>query len=585
MVSRVYGDGVIPPGLLCLDISLDDDLVVDRSCHVLVIGHDALGFLLGHLLLSHLVHVRADSGDVRVDTLVPVQEALKVDDIADLQLLDCLVDIALGVTQIGLYGEVVGLAILGYVEIQVVALFAGAVPIVQEGCAVLADLLDGHAGEADQTVHLLCHRVGAKENGDILRLCDVRLCLDDLEGGIRDLNLAAPLGLVAGYLDLGAGNEKLVVLLGASHVVDKVSAIHVSRVYGDGVIPPGLLCLDIGLDDDLVVNLSCHVLVIGHDTLGLRIHILVCADCGDVRVRTLIPVQEAFHIDDIADLELFDCLVDIALCVAQIGLYGEGIGLSALGNVEVQVVALFTGAVPIVQECLSVADLLNGHTGEGNVAVLQEYESLSVKDIGNIVRLGDKLLTLDDLEGRVCDLDLAAPLGLVAGDTDLGAGNEELIVLLGAGHVVDEVSSILICRIDSDGVIPPGLLCLDIHVDDNLIVDLGCHVLSVAHYAVIHRIHVVHFFHGFRFHGFGFHSFGFHSFGFHGFGFFHGFHCFGHSLCLCRSTLSSHRSKRGKCKRAGKSQDQCQCLFHVDPLLCILFWVVWVSQKNRPYGS
>lgn len=53
-----------------------------------------------------------------------------------------------------------------------------------------------------------------------------------------------------------------------------------------------------------------------------------CCNRCNVRVYALIPVQEAFHIDLVADLQLLDCLIHISCVVAQIRLNGEGLGLS-----------------------------------------------------------------------------------------------------------------------------------------------------------------------------------------------------------------------------------------------------------------
>ena len=47
-----------------------------------------------------------------------------------------------------------------------------------------------------------------------------------------------------------------------------------------------------------------------------------------MRIDSLVPVQETFQIDDIADLQFFHCLIYVGGIVAQIGLYREGIGVS-----------------------------------------------------------------------------------------------------------------------------------------------------------------------------------------------------------------------------------------------------------------
>ena len=66
-------------------------------------------------------------------------------------------------------------------------------------------------------------------------------------------------------------------------------------------------------------------------------------------IYTLIPVQEAFGIDGITDLQIFNSLVNIAVLVTQIRLNQEGVGFAVAGNVEVQVVALRTGTIVVVQ--------------------------------------------------------------------------------------------------------------------------------------------------------------------------------------------------------------------------------------------
>ena len=85
------------------------------------------------------------------------------------------------------------------------------------------------------------------------------------------------------------------------------------------------------------------------------------------------------------------------------------------------------------------------------------------------------------------ELDLAGPHGLEAGHADLGAGLQLGGVLLGAGHVVDEVRAVLIRGVDGDLVVPPGLVRLHVALDGDLVVDLGGHVVGVAHDALGHR--------------------------------------------------------------------------------------------------
>ena len=60
-----------------------------------------------------------------------------------------------------------------------------------------------------------------------------------------------------------------------------------------------------------------------------------CCYRDNMGINTLIPVQIAFHIDNIADLQVLDSCVYIGGIVAKIRLYNEGIGLAIQGNAEV----------------------------------------------------------------------------------------------------------------------------------------------------------------------------------------------------------------------------------------------------------
>ena len=51
-----------------------------------------------------------------------------------------------------------------------------------------------------------------------------------------------------------------------------------------------------------------------------RLLLRIDRDCRHVRLHTVVPVQEAFHIDDIACLEGFNSLVDLGILVAEIGI-------------------------------------------------------------------------------------------------------------------------------------------------------------------------------------------------------------------------------------------------------------------------
>ena len=61
---------------------------------------------------------------------------------------------------------------------------------------------------------------------------------------------------------------------------------------------------------------------------------------GDVRVRALVPVEEALHIDHVADLQRFNRLIDVGIAAAEVILHAEIVGLAIIGDLEIQVVGL-----------------------------------------------------------------------------------------------------------------------------------------------------------------------------------------------------------------------------------------------------
>ena len=203
-------------------------------------------------------------------------------------------------------------------------------------------------------------------------------------------------------------------------------------------------------------------------------------------IYALIPVQEALHVDHIADLEILYSGIYIRGIVAQIGLDGEGVGLSVIGNVEVQIVAVRAGAVPVVQErhVVSVRILAGGfygHSGEGYEFILMVDQLVGAEHCGHIQRLRNEgVSAFHKFKGTVHDLHFSGPLSLVAGDADLGSGNQLGGVLFGAGQVIEEISAVLILRVNGDGILPPGLGRLYIGFHSNLGVQLGGHVLVIA---------------------------------------------------------------------------------------------------------
>ena len=60
----------------------------------------------------------------------------------------------------------------------------------------------------------------------------------------------------------------------------------------------------------------------------------------DMRIYALIPVQEALHIDGLANLQRLYRIIHIRRIVTQIRLYRKGIRLSILRSVKIQVVSV-----------------------------------------------------------------------------------------------------------------------------------------------------------------------------------------------------------------------------------------------------
>lgn len=77
-----------------------------------------------------------------------------------------------------------------------------------------------------------------------------------------------------------------------------------------------------------------------------------------MRVHALIPIEEAFHIDLVADVERLNGVINLGVLVAKVGFYGEGIGVLAKGHVEVQVVAILAGTVPLIKVSYVVAAIV-----------------------------------------------------------------------------------------------------------------------------------------------------------------------------------------------------------------------------------
>ena len=168
-----------------------------------------------------------DAGNVGVDTLVPVQEALDVDLVARFQRSESLVDIGVGTGQVTLDAEAIGSTVVGNIDIDVIT-----------GLTVLVvDSFDGQTLEADELVLVVDQSVGAKQSSDIGSLSNPSAIVDKLEGSVHDLDFASPSALVTGDADLSTLGQLCSVSLGASQLVDEVSAV-------------GILCVDSDLVND-----------------------------------------------------------------------------------------------------------------------------------------------------------------------------------------------------------------------------------------------------------------------------------------------------------------------------------------------
>ena len=108
-------------------------------------------------------------------------------------------------------------------------------------------------------------------------------------------------------------------------------------------------------------------------------------------------------------------------------------------------------------------------------------QRVGAQQVGNVQRLGNVGIALDKFKGAIRDLHFAGPFALVAGDTNLGAGNQLGGVLFGAGQLVQEVSAVGALAVNGDLVVPPGLMGLDVGLDHNLGFVVGGHIVGMAH--------------------------------------------------------------------------------------------------------
>ena len=211
-----------------------------------------------------------------VNTVVPVEEALSVDNVADLECLNCLVNCSILAAEVGLYCKGICVCSVAYVEVKVVSVLTRSVPLVEERNVVAVCILACYycqALEGYELVHMLdklclvrkyCCYVGCG--------CNVCICsLNECKRSVEDLNLAGVLTLVACNSDLCSGNELCSILLGASHIVCEVCAVLILEVCNYLVVPPRLSSLYVCLDYDLSVHICCNVLIVCHCRIGINL--------------------------------------------------------------------------------------------------------------------------------------------------------------------------------------------------------------------------------------------------------------------------------------------------------------------------
>ena len=191
-------------------------------------------------------------------------------------------------------------------------------------------------------------------------------------------------------------------------------------------------------------------------------------------IYTVVPINKSCDINNIPCLNVCKCLVYVGLGVCEISLNAEAEGLIALLYGYVNIV---TGlAVPVL-------DLFNSESLEYRILVLVFDKLLFVcENVCKVCRLCNVLvITVNNDEGSVNDLDLAGPFALISGYYDLCSGNKLCRIILGAHHLVCKICAALVLKICSDLVIPPGLRSLYVCLNYNGSVKLCRDILVVSH--------------------------------------------------------------------------------------------------------
>ena len=201
-------------------------------------------------------------------------------------------------------------------------------------------------------------------------------------------------------------------------------------------------------------------------------------------VHTFVPVQEAFHIDNITDFEVLYCFINICTLAAEIGFYGESIGFAINGYVEIEVIAILTGSIPFEEIRNIVAFRILGssncHTLEGYKHILIFDEIFCAEKRGYVL-CGSDIATFENFPCCIYDFNFACPFSLVTADFELCANGHLIVFFFCAGEFINEVCAVCILCVDGRFVLPPTLLCLNICFNYNSIVDRCCRIFRIGH--------------------------------------------------------------------------------------------------------
>ena len=122
-------------------------------------------------------------------------------------------------------------------------------------------------------------------------------------------------------------------------------------------------------------------------------------DSGDMGVHALVPVQETFNIDDIANIQGTDSGVDLVLGTGQVDLNAEVVGIAVLAQGDIDVI---TGLAVLV------LDSFNSHALEADLLILMSDQVVGAQQVGDVLSFSNVgVLALSKLEGGFRDLNFA----------------------------------------------------------------------------------------------------------------------------------------------------------------------------------